>query len=120
MPRGIRRDTYDRVVEARSRKPLALGPYLGELAVKANITAGTVARIVGAHEQTVFRWFFGHGEVQPLWALKVAQVVTLLAWMHSTNRVPLMGTLEEKEALLQHHTKEFRDLARGQKDQFAA
>jgi hypothetical protein len=120
MARGLRRETLDRVMEARKRLPMSLGPYLGELSVRANVAASTVANIIGAHEQTVFRWFFGQSEVQPVWAAKVSQLVALLAWMHNTKRVPLDGTYQERMKLLEHHTAEFRSLVRGQSQQAAA
>jgi len=113
MSRGLRKDTIDRIVLAREQKPLSLGPYLGELTVRANITAATVASVVGAHEQTVFRWFFGQGEVQPVWGNKVAKFMALLAWMHATKRVPLEGTLRERETQLQLHAAEYANIAKG-------
>jgi len=98
---------------AREQKPMALGPYLGELAIRANVTAATVADIVGAHEQTVFRWFFGHGDIQPVWGLKSARLLALLAWMHATKRAPLDGTLLERNTQLQHYAREFKNIAEG-------
>lgn len=111
MAKGIRQGTLERVVAARELHPLSLGPYIGELATRANITASMVASIVGAHEQTVFRWFFGYGDVQPVWGLKVARLTSLLAWMHATKRAPLFGTLEERKSLLMHHAAEYGSLA---------
>ena len=113
MARGLRTDTLERVLLARTHKPTSLGPYLGELAIRANVTAATVADIVGAHEQTVFRWFFGTGTIQPMWGVKVARLLALLAWMHDTNRVPLDGTLRERNTQLQHYAKEFKNIAEG-------
>jgi len=110
MSRGLRADTLDRVIQAREQKPLSLGPFLGELAVRANITASTIADIVGAHEQTVFRWFFGQGEVQPIWGAKIARLTALLTWMHSTKRVPLEGSLRERETQLQQYAKEYTEI----------
>lgn len=113
MAKGIRQGTLERVIAARESHPLGLGPYVGELATRANITASMVASIVGAHEQTVFRWFFGQGDIQPAWGVKVAHLTTLLAWMHATRRVPLVGSSDERSTLLKHHAAEYHSLATG-------
>lgn len=113
MSRGLRKDTLDRIVHAREQKPLSLGPYLGELATRANVSTSSVADIIGAHEQTVFRWFFGQGEVQPVWGVKVARLTALLAWMHTSDRVPLEGTLREREKQLQLYASEYRRIVTG-------
>jgi hypothetical protein len=113
MSRGLRKDTLDRIAQAREHKPLSLGPYLGDLTVRANISASTVADIIGSHEQTVFRWFFGQGEVQPVWGAKVARLVALLAWMHSSKLVPLEGTIRDREKQLQIYAAQYTALAKG-------
>ena len=113
MTRGMRTDTLERVLHARAQKPLWLGPYFGELAVRANVTAATVAGVVGSHEQTVFRWFFGQSDIQPIWGIKIARLVALLAWMHNTGRVPLSGTPRERETQLQMYAHEYSDIVKG-------
>lgn len=114
MSRGMRKDTLDRIELARKMNPMLLGPFLGELAVRANIQASTIAGIVGCHDQTVFRWFFGQGEVQPVWGIKVARLVALLAWMHATKRVPLDGSsVRDREAQLQVYASEYLKVAKG-------
>lgn len=113
MARGLRKDTLDRIAVARERDPLALGPYLGELCVMANISASMIATEVKAHDQTVFRWFFGESAVQPIWAPQVSRLLTLFAWMHSTKRIPLLGTPSERITQLHMHAREFNALIKG-------
>ena len=59
------------------------------------------------------RWFFGQGEVQPVWGTKVGRLVVLFAWLHATKRTPLVGTLNERETMLQHYAREYIDISKG-------
>lgn len=119
MARGLRKDTYDRIADARARNPLSLGPFLGALACKANLSAGQVGDIVDAHETTVFRWFFGQAEIGPPWALKVCRLLSLLAWMNEKGALPLDGSADDRAKLLVKYSREFEALMRGSSQQAA-
>ena len=112
MARGVRKDTPDRIAAARERDPLALGPWFGQVAVMHNVTAGIVARIVNTHEQTVLRWFFGISPMSPQWLKAAAPLIALLAWMQSTKKEPLRGSIDEKIAQLKKYRAEFAELAK--------
>lgn len=111
MSKGIRNDTRAAVENRRENDTLALGPYLGALALRSEVTARLIAEMTGAHEQTVVRWFT-QSMVQPQWALPVAKVVALLAWMYETEQEPLFGLNAERESQLKAYFKQFRELAR--------
>lgn len=96
MSRGIRKDTPERIKLAREADPLAIGPWLGEMCTHFNISASMLSSMVGAHEQTVLRWFFGVTNVAPQWLKPVVQLMCVLDWMRSSNQPPLSGTAEEK------------------------
>jgi hypothetical protein len=113
MARGIRKDTPFRIQAARDKDPLALGPYLGELCTGFNITASMIATIVGSHDQTVLRWFFGQSSIAPQWSSAVSKLVCVLDWMHANNAQPLKGDIDAKTAEFSGHVTEFRKLMNG-------
>lgn len=111
MSRGIRSNTLNRILAAREREPLAMGPYLGELATLCNMPSSLVAEIVGTHEQTVARWIFGQSEISLMWLPTVAKLLALLTWVRSTEK-KLEGSRDEKREQLQKLAKEFKALVR--------
>lgn len=108
MSRGIRSDTLDRIRIARERDPLAIGPFLCELATDQNISAPLLAELIGTHEQTVLRWAFGQSHVQAYWMPVVAKVLMLLSWRHATGALPLTGNAEQKRAELARNAQDFK------------
>jgi hypothetical protein len=112
MARGIRSDTPERIALAREKNPLSLGPLFGELATYYNMSAGMVASIIKAHEQTVLRWFFGRSEMQPVWIKTSVKLLGLLAWMYAAKKEPLSGSAAEKEKQLAIYFREFKELSK--------
>lgn len=108
MSRGIRGNTLDRVLAARSKDPLAPGPIIGELAVRQNIPASLIAELADTHEQTVMRWAFGQSEVPAWWLPKMTQILSLLLWRRYTNALPLIGTTDEKRATIYNDSLNFK------------
>ena len=98
MPRGIRADTPTRIKEARVKNAFSIGPILGEFAIMANLSASTVARVCGTYEQTVFRWYFGYSEPNVVALPKIVEILTVLAWAKSHNRLPLIGSVQARES----------------------
>lgn len=111
MSKGIRNDTRSYVEGRRTEDPLALGPYLGALALRFNVSAALLAALTGCHEQTVVRWMTS-SSVQPMWSVKVAKVIAILAWLHDQGEPPLNGTAAQREAQLTAHVKNFNARAR--------
>lgn len=112
MARGIRKDTPERIAAARERLPLELGPWLGDVATRLNISAGLIARLAGAHEQTVLRWFFGVTPIQPHWLRTLSPLIVVLAWMHSSGRAPLEGGIAAKLDQLKSYRQQFVKVAK--------
>jgi hypothetical protein len=108
MSRGIRSNTLDRIMVARQRDPLALGPILGELATTQQIPASLIAELVGSHEQTVTRWFFGQSEVQAQWLPNATKVLSLLLWRRMANYLPLIGSTNQRRADLESDVIDFK------------
>lgn len=71
-----------------------------------------VAKLVGAHEQTVYRWFFGQATMQPHWLKASMKLIVLLAWMDSVSKEPLTGTAQEKLQRFLAYNSEFVRLAK--------
>lgn len=112
MSRGMRKDTLERILAARERLPLAVGPWLGELCTHFNISGGMVATIIQCHEQTVFRWFFGQSEVTVQWFKPIMKLMALLSWMYSIDADPLTGTVAERLKQLDQRAREFASLTK--------
>lgn len=112
MARGVWKDTPERIRAARERLPLSLGPWLGEMCMQYNVSAGMVATLVGCHEQTVFRWFFGQSEINVQWLKPLMKLMCLLSWMHSINSEPLVGSVKERHAQLDRIAREFGTLSK--------
>jgi hypothetical protein len=110
MARGIRKDTPERIQAARDKDPLAIGPLLGALCTHFNITASMIATIVGSHDQTVLRWFFGQSAVAPQWSSSVVKLICVLDWMRSIKASPLSGNVETKNEEFGKHVAAYRDL----------
>jgi hypothetical protein len=111
LSKGIRQDTRNYTEQRHAADPLALGPYLGALALRFNVSAALIAALAGCHEQTVVRWMT-QSSVQPVWSVKVAKVIALLAWLHDTEKLPLGGTAMQREAQLAGYVKDFQARAR--------
>lgn len=112
MSRGIRGNTLDRILAARARDPLAIGPLIGELAVKQNIPASLIAEMVETHPQTVTRWIFGQGEIPAQRIPIIMRVLTLLVYRRAIVAMPLSGDAEEKREALRVDALAYRQLLR--------
>lgn len=110
MARGLRKETAGLIDAVRRARPLALGPYMGALAVAASCPASLIAEILGLHEQTVARWFLGRSVIPPAQAKGVGQVLLLLSWLHDKNLV-LHGTRAERAAQFVAHNAVFKTRA---------
>ncbi len=97
MTRNINTATREWIETERSLDPLALGPYLGALAVELNIPLQLLAKTLGFHEQTVYRWITKRVDISPTNITKVVKVLSLLCWMHETKRRPLRGNTTQQE-----------------------
>jgi hypothetical protein len=106
MSRGIRQDTLYRIRTEHERDSLALGPFLGELAVSLNMTASIIATAIRVHEQTVVRWFFG-ATIPPKSLITIMQLLPVLVWMHDNHKVLRGTTNAERRADLMSYTSEF-------------
>lgn len=111
MSRGIRADTLERIEIARNEDPLALGPLLGALASKFNISSTMIGTIVKVHEQTVLRWFFGQTSMNPKQLRDSTRILAILAWMHTTNVEPLTGNTADKMGELHRLSLAFKNLS---------
>ena len=89
MGRGIRVHTREMVEIVREQKPFAIGPLLGQLAMKFNISASMIAELLRVHEQTVLRWYMGYSEPSASIHRKMAQLLSLLP-MDETGRLPAL------------------------------
>ena len=111
MARGIRNETLERVLAARLKQPLAIGPLLGEYTLHLNMPLSLLAELTGTHEQTVARWVFGQSTVQAYWLPVVMKVLGMLVWLHYTGAAPLQGTHATKHQQLQEYMKAYRAAA---------
>jgi hypothetical protein len=111
MARATRESTKQVLAELRADDPLALGPFVGELAVAVGVSFSLVADMVDVHEQTVLRWIFNRSEIQPQYGVKLARAVAVLNWMRK-NWQPLNGTAEERRKQLASAVKTYAALGK--------
>lgn len=111
MARSIQSNTVRRIKIAREHAPQAFGPMLGELAVHFNISAGMVATITKAHQQTVLRWFFGQSEMSPHWIKASLRLFGVMMWMMATKQPTLEGDVPTRLVKLTRYLREFEQLA---------
>ena len=112
MARGIRKFTRDMVSTQRENYPMAIGPFLGELAMSYNLSAGLIGEIIGIHEQTVHRWFLARSAPQPYALVKLAKVLCVLCWLRDNNVPAFVGSATQKRNAFAQHAREFLDQAR--------
>jgi hypothetical protein len=112
MSRGIRGTTKEKVDIQRERKPHAFGPWVASVAISLNIPPSMVARMSGAHEQTVLRWFTGQSTPTPNMLVKFGKIAAFLAWLSESGWPQLIGTVEEREEKLADAMKMFRELTK--------
>lgn len=108
MSRGIRTNTMDRIILARERDPVGIGPIIGELATAQQIPATLIAELVDTQPQTIMRWFFGQSEVQVYWLPSVTKVYSLLLWRRMRNLLPLIGSPDQKRKMLARDVVDFK------------
>lgn len=113
MSKGLRTETKRWIEAERASDPLALGPYIGALAMELNVSTAQIAVIVGVHEQTMFRWVTNRAAIHPKWIPKVIKVLSVLCWMHDTKVHPLSGSAERREKQLATAFGSFMDVAKG-------
>jgi hypothetical protein len=111
MARSTRMSTKEFIEAAAETNPLALGPLLGRFALAVNVSPPVVASMIGAHEETILRWFRGRSVIRPEWMIKVARLLTFFAWMVDAQWEPLHGTLEERKRQLAAAGKVFAELS---------
>lgn len=108
MSRGIRTNTFDRIMLARGRDPLGIGPIIGELATVQAIPATLLAELIGTQPQTIMRWIFGQSEVQVYWLPQVTKIYGFLLWRRLRNVLPLGGTSDQRRETLMRDVVDFK------------
>lgn len=112
MARSTLLATKERVAVERELDPLALGPYVATLADEMNVPVWLMAKLMGAHEQTVYRWYVTRTPTRPSNVVKVIKVLAVLCWMHENKRRPLRGTRVQQEKQLAAEITAFLTISR--------
>jgi hypothetical protein len=95
-------------MEARERDWTALGPYLGELAVRQQMTTTILAELVGVHPQTIGKWIFGQSSIQPYCMQKVANLIAFLVWRKMMNLPLYSYSMTEQRKMIECEIVDFK------------
>jgi hypothetical protein len=109
MPRGFKKDTLQRCIDARLASPYNLGPILGEAAVRAGIPPSAMGELIGVTHSTVFRWFFGQSRPHASYADKIGRCLAFLTWGLDRGLLPAEGTKQQRMKAIRQVIVAFRE-----------
>jgi hypothetical protein len=113
MGRIITAEKVQQIKDARANNPDLLGPALGELVIEGNVPVCAVAELLHVSEPTIYRWMYGNHD--PRDADKVLKLKRLLALLRKAKKgkdFPLLGTTEERVALVVQIIEKYKPVAR--------
>jgi hypothetical protein len=107
MSRGIRTHTREIVRLVHEQKPFAIGPMLGVLAMRFNMSAGMMGQLLGVHEQTVLRWYMADSEPSASAYRKIAPIITFLMWLTQEEIAPFTGGAKKRKSAFAKAMREY-------------
>jgi plasmid maintenance system antidote protein VapI len=111
VAKGASRLTLVEVTNARHTHPFSLGPLLGALALHANLTVGTVAKLLHVPDAAASSWFVGTKEVPLEYILRVSKLIGILAWLYGSRKAPLSTSQDTRRKQLEEYIRNFRLMA---------